>query len=141
MLEAPRDLVHDEAFNVGRPEDNVQVRDIAEMVPRRRARVDPVVCRWCRPRPAQLPGRLLQADGDLPGPTPALGCPGRDRPAPKAYGNDFTYDDFVSSRFVRLRRISELLSAGLVDDMLRRQTDGWLSGPTGKFAKPRTDAC
>ena len=32
MLEAPRELVHDEAFNVGRPEDNVQVRDIAEMV-------------------------------------------------------------------------------------------------------------
>ena len=32
MLEAPRELVHDEAFNVGRAEDNVQVRDIAEMV-------------------------------------------------------------------------------------------------------------
>ena len=33
-----------------------------------------------------------------------------------------TYDDFLSSRFVRLRRIRELLSAGLVDEMLRRQT-------------------
>ena len=33
-----------------------------------------------------------------------------------------TYDDFCSSRFVRLRRIRELLSAGLIDDMLRRQT-------------------
>ena len=32
VLEAPRELVHDEAFNVGRAEDNVQVRDIAEMV-------------------------------------------------------------------------------------------------------------
>ena len=32
MLEAPRELVHDEAFNVGRDEDNVQIRDIAEMV-------------------------------------------------------------------------------------------------------------
>ena len=32
MLEAPRELVHDQAFNVGRQEDNVQVRDIAEMV-------------------------------------------------------------------------------------------------------------
>ena len=32
MLEAPRELVHDQAFNVGRAEDNVQVRDIAEMV-------------------------------------------------------------------------------------------------------------
>ena len=32
MLEAPRELVHDQAFNVGRAEDNVQVRDIAQMV-------------------------------------------------------------------------------------------------------------
>ena len=32
VLEAPRHKVHDEAFNVGREEDNVQVRDIADMV-------------------------------------------------------------------------------------------------------------
>ena len=32
VLEAPRDLVHDQAFNVGRPEDNVQVREVAELV-------------------------------------------------------------------------------------------------------------
>jgi hypothetical protein len=33
-----------------------------------------------------------------------------------------TCDDFMSARFVRLRRIRELLSASLIDDMLRRQT-------------------
>src|SRR5215510_905845 len=32
MLAAPRELVHDQAFNVGRSADNVQVRDIAELV-------------------------------------------------------------------------------------------------------------
>ena len=32
VLEAPRELVHDEAFNVGRAEDNVQVKDIADLV-------------------------------------------------------------------------------------------------------------
>jgi hypothetical protein len=31
-----------------------------------------------------------------------------------------TYDDFTSSRFVRLRRIRELLAEGAVDEMLRR---------------------
>jgi len=36
--------------------------------------------------------------------------------------NGLTYDDFMSARFVRLRRIRELLSAGLVDENLRRQT-------------------
>ena len=39
MLEAPRELVHNEAFNVGRAEDNVQIRDIAEPGPRHRARL------------------------------------------------------------------------------------------------------
>ena len=34
------------------------------------------------------------------------------------------YDDFTSPRFVRVRRIRELISARLVDEMLRRQTSG-----------------
>ena len=31
-LEAPRDVVHNEAFNIGRDEDNHQIRDLARMV-------------------------------------------------------------------------------------------------------------
>ena len=123
MLEAPRELVHDEAFNVGRPEDNVQVRDIAEMV-----------------RDA-VPGSTLSfAEGAGPDlrnyrvdfsklaatfPDLKLRWSVRDGidelvAAYAKYG--LTYDDFTSSRFVRLRRIRELLSAGVVDEMLRRTT-------------------
>jgi hypothetical protein len=36
----------------------------------------------------------------------------------------FTHDDFVSSRYVRPPRIRELLSTGMIDDTLRRQTHG-----------------
>jgi nucleoside-diphosphate-sugar epimerase len=32
VLEAPRDLVHNEAFNVGRTEENYQIRELADMV-------------------------------------------------------------------------------------------------------------
>jgi nucleoside-diphosphate-sugar epimerase len=32
MLEAPRELVHDQAFNVGRTEENYRIREVAEMV-------------------------------------------------------------------------------------------------------------
>ena len=40
----------------------------------------------------------------------------------RAYADyGFSHDDFVSSSFVRLRRIQELLSMGEIDDMLRRQ--------------------
>jgi nucleoside-diphosphate-sugar epimerase len=123
MLEAPRELIHNEAFNVGRTEDNVQIREIAEMV-----------------REAVPGSRVSFAEGAGPDirnyrvdfaklhttfPDLKMRWTVRDgidelAAAYARYG--LTYEDFVSSRYVRLRRIRELLEAGLVDDMLRRQT-------------------
>jgi len=130
MLEAPRELVHDEAFNVGRNEDNVQVRDIAEMVQ------------------AAVPGSGLSfADGAGPdkrdyrvdfaklGDTfPELAMrwtvrTGIDELVAAYAKHDLTYDDFQSSRFVRLRRIRELVAAGLVDQTMRRLTASPLPHP------------
>ncbi len=123
MLEAPRELVHNEAFNVGRQEDNVQVRDIAELV-----------------RDAVPGSELSFADGagpdlrnyrvdfsKLAGTFPALSLrwtvrDGIDELAGAYAKFGLSYEDFTSSRFVRLRRIRELMSAGLVDEMLRRTT-------------------
>ena len=135
VVEAPRELVHDEAFNVGRTEDNVQVRDIAEMVE------------------AAVPGaRMTLAEGAGPDLRDyrvdfsklAETFPDLDlrwnvqagaQELVDAYTRyDLTYDDFLSTRFVRLRRISELRSAGLLDEMLCRRTDGWLRGPEGGVA-------
>jgi nucleoside-diphosphate-sugar epimerase len=138
MLEAPRELIHDQAFNVGRPQDNVQVRDIAEMV--RHA----------------IPGsKVSLADGAGPDlrnyrvdfsklydtfPTLDLRWSvreGIDELASAYTEHGLTYDDFMSSRFVRLRRIRELLSAGLVDDMLRRQTSVKSLAPSAAAADDR----
>jgi nucleoside-diphosphate-sugar epimerase len=121
MLGAPRELVHDQAFNIGRPEDNVQIRDIAEMV-----------------RDAVPGSDVSLADGAGPDlrnyrvdfskladtfPDLKLQWTVRDGvseliTAYAKYG--LTYDDFTGPRFVRLRKIRELLEAGQVDDMLRR---------------------
>jgi nucleoside-diphosphate-sugar epimerase len=122
MLEAPRELVHDEPFNVGRDEDNVQVRDIAAIV-----------------RDA-VPGSTVSLSADagpdlrnyrvdfskLVGTFPELSLqwnvPAGVRELVGAYSDyDFSFDDFVSSRYVRLRWINQLLAAGFVDDMLRRR--------------------
>jgi nucleoside-diphosphate-sugar epimerase len=136
VLEAPREVVHDEAFNVGRPQDNVQVCDVAEMV-----------------RDAVPGSRVSFADGAGPdlrnyrvdfsklGATlPHLSLPWNAREgvdelvtAYTAYG--LTYNDYTSSRFVRLRRIRELLSVGLLDDMLRRQTDSRFPAPGAEIAR------
>src|SRR6202035_5864766 len=124
MLEAPREPIHKEAFNVGPHEDQVQIREIAEMV-----------------REAVPGSRVSFAEGAGPDirnyrvdfaklhttfPDLKMRWTVRDgidelAAAYARYG--LTYEDFVSSRYVRVRRIRELLEAGLVDEMLRRQTD------------------
>ena len=123
VLGARRELIHNEAFNVGRMEDNVQVKDIADLV-----------------REAVPGSRVSLADNagpdlrdyrvdfsKLAGTFPDLDLrwrvqDGVDELVGAYAGNGLTYDDFMSSRFVRLRRIRELLSAGLIDEMLRRET-------------------
>jgi nucleoside-diphosphate-sugar epimerase len=123
-LEAPRELVHDQAFNVGRPEDNVQIREIAELVrdavpgskvsfadgagpDLRNYRVDFAKLSETFPE-LKLRWRVPDGIGELV----------------RAYtAHGMTYDDFTSSRFVRLRRIRELLAAGALDEMLRYRTN------------------
>ena len=128
MLEAPRELVHDEAFNVGRQEDNVQVRDIAEMV---RDAVPGSTVSLAEGAGPDL--RNYRVDfSKLAGTFPDLSLRWSVREGVEELAGAYTkygltYDDFVSSRFVRLRRIRELLSAGVVDEMLRRKTDQPLS--------------
>jgi nucleoside-diphosphate-sugar epimerase len=135
MLEAPRELVHDEAFNVGRPRDNVQVRDIAEMV---REAVPGSTVSLAEGAGPDL--RNYRVDfSKLAGTFPDLRLcwsvrDGIDELAAAYAKHGLTYDDFTSSRFVRLRRIRELLSAGIVDDMLRRHTDEHLPMPDAEIA-------
>jgi nucleoside-diphosphate-sugar epimerase len=122
MLEAPRELVHDQAFNVGRPEDNVQVRDIAEMV--REAVPGSAVSLAESAGPDLRNYRVDFAKLADTFPELRLKWTVRDGvdellAAYTKYG--LTYDDFTSSRFFRLRRIRELLEAGQVDEMLRRR--------------------
>jgi nucleoside-diphosphate-sugar epimerase len=122
MLEAPREVVHDQAFNVGRQQDNVQVRDIAEMV---RATVPGSEVSLAASAGPDL--RDYRVDfSKLEETFPALNLSWSIREgvaelaaAYAKYG--LTYDDFTSSRFVRLRKIRDLLDAGVVDGMLRRR--------------------
>ena len=120
-LEAPRELIHNEAFNVGRAEDNLQIRDVAEMV--RDAVPGSAVSFAAGAGPDVRNYRVDFAKLQATFPDLKLRWTVRDgieelAGAYARYG--LTHDDFLSSRFVRLRRIRELLSAGLVDEMLRR---------------------
>jgi nucleoside-diphosphate-sugar epimerase len=129
-LEAPRELVHNEAFNVGRPEDNLQIRQVAEMV--RDAVPGSAVSFAEGAGPDVRDYRVDFAKLAATFPDLKLRWTVRDgiEELAGAYARSgLTHDDFLSSRYVRLRRINELLSAGLVDEMLRRQVDGQFAGP------------
>jgi nucleoside-diphosphate-sugar epimerase len=125
VLEARRELVHDEAFNVGRLEDNVQVKDIADLV-----RDAVPGSRVSLAEDAGPDLRNYRADfSKLAETFPDLNLRWRVRDGVNelvgAYaGHGLTYDDFMSAHFVRLRRIRELVSANLVDEMLYRKTSG-----------------
>ena len=121
VLEAPRERVHDEAFNVGRTQDNVQVRDIADMV--RDAVPGSVVTLADNAGPDLRNYKVDFAKLNDTFPDLKMHWSVRDgiEELVAAYSaNNLTYEDFTSSRFVRLRRIKELLQAGVIDESLKR---------------------
>ena len=121
MLEMPRELVHNEAFNVGRAEDNVQVRDIAEQV---KGAIPGSVVTFATDAGPDL--RNYRVDfAKLVDTFPGLSLhwtvgDGIAELLNSYHKHGLTYADFTGSRFVRLRRIRELQRAGLIDDLLHR---------------------
>jgi nucleoside-diphosphate-sugar epimerase len=122
ILQAPREVIHDQAFNVGRPEDNVQIRDVAEMV---REAVPGSELTFAADAGPDL--RNYRADfSKLSDTFPELRMKWTVRDGIAELLAAYTkyalsYDDFTSPRFVRLRRLRTLLGQGLLDEMLRRQ--------------------
>jgi nucleoside-diphosphate-sugar epimerase len=120
VLEAPREVIHNEAFNVGRQGENYRVREIAELVEaevpgsrvtyaaggeadRRDYRVDFGKIAAALPR-FQPSWTVKDGVAEL-------------HEAYKQYG--LTEAEFLSSRYLRIKRIEELSQAGKIDDTLR----------------------
>ena len=132
VLEARREVVHDEAFNVGRAEDNVQVREIAETV--RQAVPGSTVSMAAEAGPDLRNYRVdfSKLNETFPDMKLLWTVPSGVDELVEAYTEyGFSQDDFDGSTYVRLRRIRELLAAGLIDDMLRRQPDALHSATSG----------
>jgi len=125
VLEAPRELVHNEAFNVGITSENYRVREVADMVAEivpsskvtyagdaspdaRNYRVD---CEKIRSRlPAFQPQWTVRK--------------GIEQVYETFCRHRFSAEAFLSSKFIRLKRIRELQTAGALDEMLRWRAAG-----------------
>jgi nucleoside-diphosphate-sugar epimerase len=120
VLEAPRELVHNQAFNVGRNDENYQIRELADMVQEivpgskvtylpgggpdpRCYRVD------CTKIAATLPAFKPQWD--------ARRGIEQLHEAYKRYG--LTADQFLGTRYLRIKHITELAEHGRIDRELR----------------------
>ena len=124
VLEADRDVVHDQAFNIGRDEDVVQIRDIATTVA---DRFDvPVTFA----EGASADSRDYRVDFGkvtrmLPAFQPRWTVPqGIEELAADMERYGLVSEDFEGPRFVRLERINQLRGEGRLDDGLRLQPVG-----------------
>lgn len=118
-LEAPRDAVHNRAFNVGRDEDVVQIRDIAEQVAKA---LDAPVTFASEAGPDKRDyrvdfGRIEQL---LPAFKPEWTIArGIDELARDMHEYGMSIEDFEGPRYVRLEKIRQLLAGGRLNSELR----------------------
>lgn len=118
-LAAPREAVHDEAFNVGRDEDVVQIRDIATSV----SRVFDAPVTFAAGATADKRDykvdftKINKVLTDFaPAWTIELGI---EQLATDMRRFGLSAEDFEGPRFVRLEKVNQLRRAGRLDDMLR----------------------
>jgi nucleoside-diphosphate-sugar epimerase len=119
-LEAPREAIHDEAFNIGCDEDNHQIRDVAAMIERTVPGATVSLAQGAGPDPRTYRVSFEKARRELPGFEPQWTVQRGIEELLAAYDEHaLTIEDFLSSRFQRIMRIRELLDAGALDEDLR----------------------
>ena len=122
VLSAPREAVHNQAFNVGQTEENYRIRELAEIV----REVVPGSTHRVRdgrgPRPALLPGGLRQ-DRRVCCPSSSRRWNARGRAREELYAAyrsaGLRLDDCEGPRFKRIDHLKQLLATGRIDATLR----------------------
>jgi nucleoside-diphosphate-sugar epimerase len=120
LLEAPREVVHTEPFNVGGSDENYQVRDLAEIV---RETAEDCTVEYAGsgdPDPRSYRVSFAKLARTLPDLELTWTARRGAREVVDALRvHAVTLDVFESDRFVRLRRIDKLLAGGDLDGSLR----------------------
>jgi nucleoside-diphosphate-sugar epimerase len=119
-LEAPRDAIHEEAFNIGRDEDNHQIRDVAAMIEQTVPAATVTLAQGAGPDTRTYRVSFAKVARHLPAFQPQWTVQRGIEELLAAYQqHGLTIEDFLSSRYQRIMRIRELLDAGVLDEDLR----------------------
>jgi len=117
-LEAPQAAIHNEAFNIGRDEDNHQIRDLARMVQEATGAEVTLAPGASPDRRSYRVSFAKSARLFEPRWTVRAGI---DQIRDAYAEQHLTLDDFLSPCFQRLARLRELVEAGELDAELRRR--------------------
>jgi nucleoside-diphosphate-sugar epimerase len=119
VLEAPRELVHDQAFNVGSTDENYRVRDLAELTAEAMPGASISIGGASGPDPRNYRVDCSKLVETLPAARPRWTVPRGIAELRDAYrAHDLSREDF-ENRHVRLRHIKALLRGGRLDGELR----------------------
>jgi hypothetical protein len=120
VLHAPRELVHNEAFNVGASTENYRIREIAEMIEKVVPGSQASFAEGGGPDKRSYQVDCSKIQRVLPDFKPKWTVPLGVEELYEAYVRQgLTFDEFTGTRFLRIKRVQELQEAGLVDDELR----------------------
>ena len=120
VLEAPRELVHNEAFNVGMTSENYRVREVAEMVAQTVPGSKVTYAGDASPDARNYRVNCDKIRARLPAFEPQWTVrKGIEQVFEALSRHGTSAEQFLSSQFIRLKRIRELQSDGALDDMLR----------------------
>ena len=119
-LEAPREAIHNEAFNVGRDEENYAIRTVAELVEEGVPDSRVVLAEGAGPDKRSYRVSFAKIAEKLPEFQPVWDVRRGVGQLVEAFGShEISLDEFMSSRFQRIRRIKELQEQGRIDADLR----------------------
>jgi nucleoside-diphosphate-sugar epimerase len=130
VLEGPRELVHNEAFNVGITSENYRVREVAEMVEQVVPNAKVTYAGDASPDTRNYRVNCDKIRKVLPSFKPKWTVR---KGVEEVYGayceHKTTSEEFLSSSFIRLKKIRELQNAGMLDNTLSwRNGNGHSSG-------------
>jgi nucleoside-diphosphate-sugar epimerase len=120
VLQAPRELVHGEAFNIGESAENYRIRDLAEIVEQVVPDARASIAGGGEPDERSYRVDCSKIGRVLPDFEPRWTVRRGVEQVYEAFArHGLTFDEFLGTRYLRIKRVQELQEAGRLDDDLR----------------------
>lgn len=120
VLEAPRDVIHNEVFHVGSNTCNYQIRELAEIVRRAVPGSSVELAKEANADQRTYVADFSKIERTLPAFRPQWSVQEGARELAEAYrAAGMTQEQFTGSRYIRLKRLQELIEGGELNDDLR----------------------